>query len=477
MELTDVFRTVRRYWILVAAVFLIVAGAAGAAALLPADQYQATSSVLVRPQVDDDAIASIQAVEFLMPALEQQAESPLLVETAAPDLVDDLDAAGGTVTAAVDPQSGILRITVEAEDPAVVAPAADSLAEAVIDENPAPELLLMTVLEPARVPTAPSGPARVPVLAGGLVLAAILAVFAALGASAFRRRLDRANEIRSRFQTDVLAEIPSYGRVRQRPSNALEAFRGSSQGGYSEAMLRLRSNLEVALVGRDIRSICVTSAEAEEGKSTVAAALALGLAAVGHDTLLVDSDLRHPSLHALMRDRRSPGLADALTNEPAELLRMTSESNLFFLPAGIPDRHPAEVVPPALERVLATVAAGRGNRPIAIVDAPPLNGAAETTIVAASCDAVILVVDARRRQPEDIEQALEDLKRAGGGVLGVVLNWVRKPHRSSRTYYHAAARPSRKLGIEQHVPAPEATPEARDPEELDAAPWTRRKNT
>jgi len=439
MDLSELVHIIRRYWVVAFASFLAVSIVGAAAAFLPANRYEATATLLGQPNPNQLQFSSVQAVQFVLPGLAKQVESPSFTEDVRKGLPVALRNADTGVTSTADPGSGVVRITVESTSQNAAAPAANALAAKLIVNNPSSDLLKLTVIDKARRPTAPSSPVRLPILLGTFVLALIAALFAAIVTNALRRRFDRASEIRSRFGEAVLGEIPSLPRLRRAGISSAEVFGSEAQVTVAEAFYRLRTNVELALVNSDIHALTVTSSAVGEGKTTVTAHLGWALASVGHDVVLIDSDLRRPGLHGLLGQPGSPGVSDAIVGDGSRLIRATEQPTLGFVPAGVPDRHPAEVVDIALPRLLAQCEAP--NRLI-IVDSPPLHGAAETSLIAAATKQVILVVDARRNEPDEIERALRQIRQSGAQVLGVVINRARRDRHQKTTeqYYFAPKR-------------------------------------
>jgi len=174
--------------------------------------------------------------------------------------------------------------------------------------------------------------------------------------------------------------------------------------------------------------VAVTSAGDAEGKSTIAANLAWLLAGVGHEVVLIDADLRHPSLSRLLRQHPGRGLSSGASGDIADLLQSTRMSTLSFIPAGVPSRHPAEVISTALPRVLQAL---RGPDRIVIVDAPPLGSVAETATIASITGSAVLVIDTRQRDPDEIEHAVLELQDRHASLFGIVLNRVREKRSTS----------------------------------------------
>ena len=144
----------------------------------------------------------------------------------------------------------------------------------------------------------------------------------------------------------------------------------------------------------------------------------------------------------------SPGVNDIPTvNGPTELLAATENRYLEVIPAGVANRHPVDVAAadvPRLSRAL------RESDRTVVLDCPPVMGIAETTILAAKADAVVLVVDARKFNFEVLDQGLMQLRNSGANVVGIVLNRVRRPEDAAGVPLrsrHRGSSPNQKIAV------------------------------
>jgi len=189
----------------------------------------------------------------------------------------------------------------------------------------------------------------------------------------------------------------------------------------AEQYRTLRTRLMMLEEGRARRVLLVTSPAKGDGKSITAANLALTMAQeFNRRVVLLDADLRRPSVHALLGIRQEPGLVDVLGGRAAldDVLVHLPELHLTVIPAGLPPAQPAELLgSTAMRRMLETV---RSRFDRAIVDVPPVIPLADVGVVAPQCDGVLLVVRAGATPKPLIERALGSFEQER--VLGVVLN-------------------------------------------------------
>jgi Mrp family chromosome partitioning ATPase len=192
--------------------------------------------------------------------------------------------------------------------------------------------------------------------------------------------------------------------------------------------------------------VAITSWTQGEGKTTVTANLGWVLASLGRDVTIVDLDLRRPSLHVPFGLDVTGGvgeLAGGGSREWSAAVRPkpTGLPGLEVLTAGAPTDQPAL----AIETAFPTITQALEGR-LVLIDTPPLV-AAETALIASMVDALVIVIDVRRRGPAELEAVLQMLKLTQTTILGVVLNGVRRSRRERQTagYYYYGAQP-RKTG-------------------------------
>jgi len=205
--------------------------------------------------------------------------------------------------------------------------------------------------------------------------------------------------------------------------------------GYDEAVRTLRNSILLTDFDRRLRSLLVTSASPGEGKSTIAAHLAVAHAEQGHRTLLIDGDLRRPSVHRRFDVPSSVGLSNALVGElpwQEVVLRLADLPGLEVMPAGPPSRRAADMIGRGLQQVLEEASQ---EYDLVILDAPPLLGFAEPLQMATVVDGVVVVTRAGETSRKAVSSVIATLSRLRATVVGVVLNEVHKEMSDSYYYY------------------------------------------
>jgi capsular exopolysaccharide synthesis family protein len=201
----------------------------------------------------------------------------------------------------------------------------------------------------------------------------------------------------------------------------------------AEDYRRVGTALERQGLGSDIRVLAIASAEPGDGRTMLAANLAHSLARQGREVVLVSSDLRRPELEKLLGLGQGPGLAEALQDDPIPAIAMLVSINdhLLVLPAGMPSKHPGELL--ASKRLLETIQTLR-QMGIIILDTPPARHSADAITLSSVADATLFVAKSGATRMRSVQEATGGLRRDRIRQLGVVLVGTSSPvFRSSST--------------------------------------------
>jgi capsular exopolysaccharide synthesis family protein len=288
-----------------------------------------------------------------------------------------------------------------------------------------------------------------------LILALLFSTLLAIGATILFDSLDttlRDPAEAGRFLgTDVIATMPSDRTAAQlpRPLSAIvpaqivpmETEKDRRKGyyrtasGFDEAVRTLRNTILLSDFEGRLHSLVLTSAAPGEGKSTLAAHLAIANADRGKKTLLVDGDLRRPSLHAKFNLTPDRGLSNVLTGElpwAEVVIPIENKPNLDILPAGLGSHRAADLIGPRLATLLDEFAK---DYDLVILDSPPLLGFAECLQMASAADGVLIVSRAGETRRGAVAEVIGVLRRLRANVIGVVLNQMNQTS-SSDGYGH-----------------------------------------
>lgn len=205
----------------------------------------------------------------------------------------------------------------------------------------------------------------------------------------------------------------------------------------AEQYRTIRTNIEFMAVDKEIQVILITSATQGEGKSTTSSNLAVTYAQQGKKVLIIDTDMRRPTVHYTFRVANGLGLSSLLTRqaEKEKAILPTKVDNLSILTAGPIPPNPAELLSSrAMEHLVSQL---REEFDVIIFDAPPLLQVADSRITSKLTDGVVLVVGCTTSDRQRVLKAKEQLELAEAKILGVVLNRRELTDDSAYQYYYS----------------------------------------
>lgn len=291
----------------------------------------------------------------------------------------------------------------------------------------------IAVIEPAVVPLDPVSPSKLLNLALGMMVGLLGGVGVAFVAENFDTRLHSVEQIEQASRLPVLGNIPKFPTKPE--GGALSAF---SPAG--EAFRLVRTSLMQSGGDALPRTILITSAEPREGKSTLGAHLADTIAQAGYRTLIMDCDLRIPTLHKVFDLKNDRGVSSVLDGmcTAEEATQTTKSAGAAVLTSGPLPPNPAELLgSPEMGRLLAEVAS---KYDVVLLDSPAMLAVTDAVILAAKVDGVILVVARGQARLRTVQRARELLSKAK--VLGVIVNHAEL----NGTYYHYGEKRSKRSG-------------------------------
>ncbi|HLX85528.1 MAG TPA: polysaccharide biosynthesis tyrosine autokinase [Terriglobales bacterium] len=293
------------------------------------------------------------------------------------------------------------------------------------------------IIDAARVPTAPSEP-NIP---RNLSFALVLGVISGVGLAFLLENMD--NTVRTPEQATAISGLPSLGMI---PLGSRPGGRGANakrlaltaarevvetvtqirpQSQMAESYRALRTSLLLSNLGAPPKIIMVTSARPQEGKTTTSINTAIVLAQKGVRVLLVDADLRRPSVHKTLGMGPRSGLSNVLTGSATMQQTITTSPilpNLFILPAGTPPPNPAELLASSNMRDLLTEL--REQYDHIVIDTPPTLSVTDAVVLSPRADATILVIRSGQTTKQALRRSREILMQVNAHVAGVLLNAV-----------------------------------------------------
>jgi len=279
------------------------------------------------------------------------------------------------------------------------------------------------VIEPPNAEDNPVLPRKSLTMMMALAAGCVLGISVALATEMMDPRVRSLGEMRRVLGLPVLGQVPFIAPAQAPKASPLGLIcQAMPRSPSAEAYRVVRANFDLARRGRETRLLMVTGPQDAEGKSTVASNLAIALAQAGRRVLLVDADLRAPSQHSAFGLSRERGLVHLLRDllPLGRVVQSTAIKNLDLIASGPVVAQPAELLSsPNLDEILGRLRAGYDA---VVIDAPSILNVADSSILGAVVDGVVLVVRIGTTKRADVSRAIETLRGLGTPVLGCVIN-------------------------------------------------------
>lgn len=470
MNLQDFVKLLRSRWMTVCVTVVVTVLGAVAVTILTTPLYQATTRLFVSTSAGSTLSDAYQGNRFSQERVISYADL-LMGQTLAQRTIDKLGLDMSAkelqenVKASAKPDSVLLDVEVLDASPVRARDIANTLSDEFVvmvreletpEDGAAPDSRVV-VEQRASIPTDPVVPRTSRNIAGGLALGLLLGV----GLAVLRDLLD--NTVKDRA---ILEEITGVGVVgsipldKERRKQAAIAFEADNSA-IAEAFRKLRTNLQFLAVDNPPRAIAVTSSTPSEGKSTTSINLALALAEGDNSVLLVDGDMRRPTLHKYLDLVQPVGFSTVLSGQATldEALQKTRFPGLTVLTSGAIPPNPSELLGSlAAKKLLSEM---RSQFDYVIVDSTPLLAVTDAAILAAAADGVLIISRFGQTKRDQLTHAVGNLEDVGASVLGAVFTMT--PLRGGASYsysysYYGEGGPKRSSDREQP-----ALPAALDP--------------
>jgi succinoglycan biosynthesis transport protein ExoP len=311
------------------------------------------------------------------------------------------------------------------------------------------------VTDYATLPIRLVGPKRLIIVAIAFASSLIFGI----GFSVFLGKIDdnvpinSVERVERLFGLPALAVLPSAGPGRRTLPGVSALQRRDGRGGngllinqetrspLTESYKKLRTSVLLSTPGRVPKTLLMASSFPAEGKTTAVINTGLVLAQTNGKVLLIDADLRHPSLHEILGIENQQGLSSILSNgfsedETLAMIEQYEDSDLYILPAGPLMDNPAELL--ASDRMRSLISTLGSTFAHIIIDSPPLSYFTDAVVLSSIVDGVLLVVRGPKTPRQVARYSLQSLEAVGAPILGVVLNDVNlrsNDYRYYRDYY------------------------------------------
>jgi polysaccharide biosynthesis transport protein len=455
MDPSDYIQALRKRWAVILVLALLGASAGIAMAATTTPVYRATTKVFVSlegGQTVQELVQGSTYTQNLVQSYVALTTMPVVLDPVIEELGLDTNARtlARSITAQAPINTVIVEISAADSSPAQAALVADAVAEqlavAVEDLSSTAagrsETVSMRTVAPADVPRNPVAPNTRFLVATGLLAGLAIGVVFALARELLDTKIRESKDVARVTDAAVLGSIGARNRAR----SAAPVMQVEPHSQTAEAYRRLRTNLKFLDFAGQLHSVVVTSPLPGDGKSTTSSNLALALAEGTQRVLLVDADLRRPSVAEYLGIEGSVGLTTVLIGgaDLQEVVQPYGDGNLDVLPSGAIPPNPTQLLSsPAMVELLAQMVA---LYDIVILDSPPLLPVTDSAILARLADGALVVAGARKTRRHQLAEAIGSLNAVGAVCFGVVLNRVAR--RDSEGYYGYApeegSRPARR---------------------------------
>jgi capsular exopolysaccharide synthesis family protein len=451
MELEDYTRVFRTHWLAIFAITLLGGLLAFGWTLTQPKVYTATASAIITTGTSTDIGSALVGDNYAKSRVKSYvdiAKSRRVAEFVKQDLglTDSADSLVGRVSVSNPLDTAVLRISANAPTSEQSRALAESWIDGMIyavallengveatDDLPPLDSNLSVVqlrtLDAALAPGAPSSPNVRLSVALGLLVGLALGVGYALIKNAFDKRIRNASHVEQNFDLAVIGTIPFDSGISKNGvlSTTTDFF-------TTESLRQLRTNLQFMDVDHPPRIIVVTSSVPGDGKSTVTVKLAEAIAESGKKVILVDADLRRPSIAEYLGLLPGVGLTDVLIGRatPDQVLQRYGESGLLkVLGAGPVPPNPSELLgSETMKHLLESL----DPEAMILIDTPPLLPVTDAAILTARTDGALVVARAGKTTIDVLDRALANLDKVKGRALGIVIDGVSRKGAGSDAY-------------------------------------------
>ncbi|MBK8176019.1 MAG: polysaccharide biosynthesis tyrosine autokinase [Rhodospirillales bacterium] len=279
------------------------------------------------------------------------------------------------------------------------------------------------VISHADIPDKPAFPPKTLIVLVAFIASGLLAALIVLGIEQMDSGYRSGAQVEKGTGLRTLSLIPltRSGTGGKNPADYLLRHPSSM---FGESIRTLYTSILLSPAGKLPRKLLVTSSQPKEGKTTIALCLGRMRALAGHSTVIIEADLRRPSLHRLLNVPRRPGLTELILGEVqlSDVLIKDAESGAYVIPAGKLAPDPTEIL--SSTRMSALLSELAEKFELVVVDSPPVVAVADSRLLVPQVDSAILVVGWAKTSRDVVGLAAKQLQEAGGNVAGAVLSMV-----------------------------------------------------
>lgn len=438
MQISELLAILRVRWRIILATLLVVVGVTALVTIRTPPTYESHTRVYLSAQGEQGSVNLYQMPAAELDTILEVAQSPVVLTP----VREELGLAPGqilSVRASASTGTPLIDINVSARTGEAASQVATAVAHKLAEVSPnfsqmlagsSGDVQAQTIVAPS-TPSTPSSPN----VGRNLALAVLAGLLLGIGFAVLRHNLDTrvrsAKDLAAMTGRPVLATVP----LRKNSETHQVYLESDPFGAPAEAIRQLRTNLLFVDVTTRQHSFLITSPMPGEGKTTTAVNLAIAMADAGTEVVLVDGDLRNPSVASTMGLEGSVGLTTVLLNRAGldDVLVPWRDSTLSVLPAGEIPPNPSELLGSEAMRELFAELHQRFD--FILVDSPPVLPVTDATVIDKLTGGALMVVASNRTRKRHVAEALRTFETAGAELAGTCLNMAPMESTAYHGYY------------------------------------------
>ena len=448
MTIADLLQIVRKHLASAIISFVVVFAAVAAVTFIMPPKYTATAEVFAtyagqsgQTQTTNDMSSGANYLNTQITTYPELVKTEAVLQPVIKDLGLDL---AGVVTATNPTNTFMVDISAEVGDPQQAADIANSVAKNLADQissdlynnsSSSGSPIKLTVVQKAQTPTGQSSPNIPLYLAAGLILGLIVGIGVALLKDILNTKVDSTDDVRELTHASSLGTVPQATIL----DDSRPVVVAQPAGSEAEEFRRIRTNLSflttTATQGHG-RLLIITSTDPSEGKTTVSSNVAVALAEEGKSVLLIDADLRHPSVAHKLGIEGHVGLSHVLSRQasPADVIQKYWKPNLHIMPAGKRPANASILLNSDLMKEMVEQALTQYD--YVIIDTAPLSVANDATVFGRMAGGLVLVTGKGVVEKKELENTATALQAAEVPILGFIFNFADPKKIHSKNYYY-----------------------------------------
>ena len=454
MTIADLLQIVRKHLASAIISFVVMFAAVAAVTFIMPPKYTATAEVFAtyagqsgETQTTNDMSSGANYLNTQIKTYPELVKTEAVLQPVIKDLGLDMTTTdlADVVTATNPTNTFMVDISAEVGDPQQAADIANSVAKNLADQissdlynnssSSSGSPIKLTVVQKAQTPTGQSSPNIPLYLAMGLILGIIVGIGVALLKDILNTKVDSTDDVRELTHASSLGTVPQAAIL----DDSRPVVAAQPAGSEAEEFRRIRTNLSflttTATQGHG-RLLVITSTDPSEGKTTVSCNVAVALAEEGKSVLLIDADLRHPSVAHKLGIEGHVGLSHVLSRQasPADVIQKYWKPNLHIMPAGKRPANASILLNSDLMKEMVDQALTQYD--YVIIDTAPLSVASDATVFGRMAGGLVLVTGKGVVEKKELRSTATALQTAEVPILGFIFNFADPKKTHSKNYYY-----------------------------------------